>query len=835
MPAYSLEQIANITGGTCMGHIDAGYIITHLCIDSRTLVDAEHTLFIALKGETRDGHDFIEDAYTKGIRCFLISHPSAAERFSDAAFILVQDTLAALQRLAAYHRSRFQIPVIGITGSNGKTIVKEWLFQLLAKDYYIVRSPKSYNSQVGVPLSVWQMEETHQLAIFEAGISRPGEMGKLADIIQPSIGIFTNIGDAHQEGFSGIEQKVAEKMLLFTKVQLLIYRKDYPWIQQAVADLQQQRSAAQHPLEIFDWSASEKARLQVTSVSKDPHHIRVEIYYQQQMHSLQIPFTDDGSFENAMHGVCLMCWMGYDWNTIQERISRLQPVEMRLFLKHGIHGCVVINDSYNSDLHSLAIALDFLQQQSSGLKKTVILSDMLQSGRDEQELYQQIAGQMQQKGVERLIGVGPRLMENRHFFESIPGLVCSFYPDTAAFMQAFSPDDFREEAILLKGARIFAFEKISRLLEQRLHETILEINLQAIVHNLKLFQRFLRPGVQMMAVVKAFSYGSGSVEIASLLAYHGVHYLAVAYADEGIALRKGGIRLPILVMNPEPGSFQAMIQWNLEPEIFTLTQLRQFVREVQQTGQTGFPIHLKLDTGMHRLGFEPTQLPALVEALQQMHPYIRVASVFSHFAASEDPAQDSFTARQAELFESMSQQLLQALPYPVKRHLGNSAAIHRHPQWQYDMVRLGIGLYGVDSDPEIQKQLQPVATLKTTIAQIKHLMPGESVGYGRAARIEKPTTIATVRIGYADGYPRRLSHGKAWMLVHGQQAPTIGWICMDMLMLDVSGIPDVREGDEVIVFGEALPIQQLARWADTIPYEMMTTISQRVKRVYYQE
>jgi len=835
MPAYSLEQIAAITGGTCIGQTDARNLITRLCIDSRSIVDAAHALFIALKGTTRDGHDFIDEAYSKGIRYFLISKAISSARFPDATFVQVTDTLLALQQLAAYHRSRFQIPVIGITGSNGKTIVKEWLFQLLAKDYYIVRSPKSYNSQIGVPLSVWQMEDMHQLAIFEAGISRKGEMEKLASIIRPTMGIFTNIGDAHQEGFSSIEQKVAEKMLLFTDVQLLIYRKDYPWIRQAVIDLQKRRKAAQKPIEIFDWSTREEARLQVIAISRRQTHIQVDIRYQQSIHALQIPFTDEGSFENVLHGVCLMCWMGYDWDTIQERVSRLQPVEMRLSLKHGIHGCIVINDSYNSDLHSLTIALDFLQQQSTGLKKTLILSDVLQSGRSEQDLYQQIADLIRQKGVERFIGIGPQLMKNQHFFETIPGLRCRFYPGTAAFMKDFSPDDFQQEAVLLKGARIFAFEQISRLLEQRLHETILEINLQAIVHNLKLFQRLLKPGVQMMAVVKAFSYGSGSVEIASLLAYHGVHYLAVAYADEGIALRKGGIRLPILVMNPEPGSFQAMIQWYLEPEIFTLAQFRQFVREVQQAGKSEFPIHLKLDTGMHRLGFEQAQLPGLIDALQQAHPYIRVASIFSHFAASEDPAHDSFTALQAGLFESMSQQLMQALPYRVKRHIGNSAAIHRYPQWQYDMVRLGIGLYGVDGDPEIQHQLQPVATLKTTIAQIKHLMPGESVGYGRAAKVQKPTTIATVRIGYADGYPRRLSHGRAWMLVHGRPAPTIGWICMDMLMLDITAIPNAKEGDEVIVFGEDLPIQQVARWADTIPYEIMTTISQRVKRVYYQE
>ncbi|MBX5439821.1 MAG: bifunctional UDP-N-acetylmuramoyl-tripeptide:D-alanyl-D-alanine ligase/alanine racemase, partial [Thermoflavifilum sp.] len=700
---------------------------------------------------------------------------------------------------------------------------------------FIVRSPKSYNSQVGVPLSVWQMEEMHQLAIFEAGISRTHEMEKLATIIQPTIGIFTNIGDAHQEGFSDMEQKVAEKMKLFTDVQMLVYRKDYPLIQRAVVHLQEQRTNSQKPLEVFDWSTHEQARLQVISLLKFPDHIRVKIRYQQGVYPLQIPFADEGSFENALHAVCLMCWLGYDWSTIQERISRLQPVEMRLSLKHGMHGCLVINDSYNSDIHSLTIALDFLQQQASGLKKTLILSDLLQSGRNERELYQEIAELIQQKKVERLIGIGQQLMANREVFEQIPRLACRFYPHTAAFLQTFSPDDFRDEAILLKGARIFAFEQISRLLEQRLHETVLEINLQAIIHNLKLFQRYLRPGVGLMAVVKAFSYGSGSVEIASLLAYHGVDYLAVAYADEGIALRQGGIRLPILVMNPEPGSFQAMVQWQLEPEIFTLAQLKQFVRAVENAGISAFPIHLKLDTGMHRLGFEPHQLPELITTLQHTRSLIRVASIFSHLAASEDPIQDNFTAQQASLFESMSQQLMQVLPYPVKRHLANSAAIHRHPQWQYDMVRLGIGLYGVDNDPEIQKQLLPVATLKTTVAQIKHLMPGESIGYGRAAKVEKPTTIATVRIGYADGYPRRLSHGKAWMLIHGQPAPTIGWICMDMLMLDISAIPDVREGDEVIVFGEALPIQQLARWADTIPYEIMTTISQRVKRVYYQE
>ncbi|MCL6525061.1 MAG: bifunctional UDP-N-acetylmuramoyl-tripeptide:D-alanyl-D-alanine ligase/alanine racemase [Thermoflavifilum sp.] len=834
MPAYTPQQISTIVGGTIYGTASEATTITQLCIDTRKILDPLQSLFIALKGQTRDGHDFISDAYARGIRWFLVS--KEVEPPSDAGFIRVNDTLQSLQQLAAYHRSQFQIPVIGITGSNGKTILKEWLFQLLSKDYFIVRNPKSYNSQIGVPLSVWQMEAKHQLGIFEAGISTVGEMQKLARIIQPTIGIFTHIGDAHQEGFTSISEKVAEKMQLFSHAQLLIYRSDVDLIHEAAMALQSSREATQKPpLQVFHWSTQKQASLRVMEMVKRNDKLLLTLLYQQKTQQLHIPFTDEASFENMMHAICLMVAWGYEWATIQERVMRLQPVEMRLSLKQGIRGCLIINDSYNSDIHSLNIALDFLQQQSPHLRKTLILSDILQSGRNDEQLYQEVADLIHQKGIQRLIGIGPHISQYPQIFSRYPALSCQFFPDTASFIQAFRSDDFLEEAILLKGARPFAFEQISRLLEQRLHETVLEINLNALVHNLKLYQQYLRPGVQLMAVVKAFSYGSGSVEIASLLEYYGVNYLAVAYADEGIELRKAGIRLPILVMNPEPGSFQAMIQWQLEPEIFTITQLKQFVEAVNQAGKSQFPIHLKLDTGMHRLGFEPHQLQNLLDTLQAAHPSIRVATVFSHFAASENPTHDTFTQQQAHLFEEMSLQILRAFPYPIKRHLANSVAIHRHPQWQYDMVRLGIGLYGVDSDPHIQQQLQPVATLKTTVAQVKRLSPGESVGYGRAAVLEKNTTIATVRVGYADGYPRKLSHGKAWMLVHGQPAPTIGWICMDMLMLDVSHIPHVQEGDEVVVFGEDLPIQQVAQWADTIPYEIMTNISQRVKRVYYQE
>lgn len=834
---YSVAQLVKTLKGQLVQG-DENAKIEHLLLDSRKVIYPQSSLFIALVSSRRNGHQYIGELYQKGVRHFLVSDEVKFKKYPEATFIRVKDTLQALHTLTAAHRLRFHIPVIGITGSNGKTIVKEWLYQLLEADYHIVRSPKSYNSQIGVPLSVWQMQPDDQLAIFEAGISQPGEMLNLEKIIRPTIGIFTNIGEAHSEGFLNIRQKINEKLVLFTKADVLIYCKDYPELNECILQfhnhIKKKEDDPENSLRLFTWSRKTDADLRIIGVDKNENHTRIDALQEGRPVFIRIPFVDDGSIENAIHCWCLMLWLKMSDSIIRERMEHLTNIAMRLELKQAINNCSLINDSYNSDLGSLNIALDFLQQQKQHPTRTLILSDILQSGKRDAELYEEVAGLLKQKHINRLIGIGKSISREKNTFQQIEGLDCSFYASTEEFIQQFHNQHFQNETILLKGARVFAFERISKLLEHKVHQTVLEINLTALSHNLKHYQSLLRPGTRMMAMVKAFSYGSGSFEIANTLQFHGVDYLAVAYADEGVELRRAGITLPIMVMNPEPSTFDAIIQWNLEPEIYSLRLLNLFEEELKKLNVDQFPVHIKLDTGMHRLGFEPRHMKSLVKHLSQS-PHLKVISVFSHLAASEDPAQDDFTRSQAALFHSMSEELCKALPYPVLKHIANSAAIHRHPDLQLDMVRLGLGLYGIDGSKKQQSQLRNVSTLRTTISQIRYVPEGETVGYGRKGVVGTGKTIATIPIGYADGYTRRLSNGKGSMLVKGQLAPVIGNICMDMLMLDISHIPDVREGDEVIIFGEELPLQMLAEWADTIPYEIMTGISQRVKRIYFQE
>lgn len=833
---YNAESISKILKGEILQQ--TGFPeIEHILLDSRKLNFPETSLFIPLVSERRNAHQYMEELYRKGVSNFLVSQAVELGHFPKANVILVKDTLQALHMLVAYHRQQFHIPVIGITGSNGKTIIKEWLYQLLEKDYNIVRSPKSYNSQIGVPLSVWKMKPEHELAIFEAGISQPGEMVNLEKIIHPTIGIFTNIGEAHSEGFLNIRQKINEKLVLFTKSEVLIYCKDYLALNECVLNFHTQvgKRENQTNLQLLSWSRKTDADLRITLLEKSDNHTRLEaLYKQEEQLSIEIPFVDEGSIENAIHCWALMLYLGRDHEEIRQRMLTLSNIAMRLELKQGINNCSVINDVYNSDLGSLTIALDFLQQQQQHPTRTVILSDILQSGKSDASLYEEVGSLLQKKAIERLIGIGKNISREKKIFQQIEGLKSSFFNTTEEFIQQFNQQDFQHETILLKGARVFEFERISKLLEQKAHQTILEINLSAIAHNVKYFQSLLKPNTKLMAMVKAFSYGSGSFEIANLLQFIGVDYLTVAYADEGVDLRRAGITMPIMVMNPEPSTFDAILQCNLEPEIYSMHILQQFEEEVRIAGKTGFPIHIKLDTGMHRLGFEQKDIPALAAILTD-NPQLKVQSIFSHLAGSEDPTLDSLTKQQGELFYEMSHQLQKALGYTVIRHIANSAAIHRHPDLQLDMVRLGIGMYGIDSGQNIQNQLRNVSTLKTTIAQLKHLQPGETVGYGAKWKAQSPAVIATVRIGYADGYFRSLGHGVGSMLVRGKMAPVAGTIAMDMLMLDVTHIPGVEEGDEVIVFGEELPVKKLAQWAATIPYEILTSISQRVKRVYFQE
>ena len=820
-----------MAGGQLFGTPLPDLAIRHLLTDSRRLIAPGGSMFVAIVSPKNDGHRYIETLFERGVRCFLVSRLPVghSQMFEKAAFIKVNDTLAALQQLAAAHRALFSLPVVGITGSNGKTIIKEWLFQLLAEKMPVVRNPRSYNSQMGVPLSVWQIEQEHQLGVFEAGISQPGEMEKLERVIKPQVGIFTNIGPAHDEGFPEREIKIREKLKLFANANTLIYCRDHSELDHYIRKWQ----ALHHNVRLFSWSTKTGADLQVVSLHRSATHTQIRVEYQGKGLEFEIPFADHASVENALHCMAFLCHMGYSNGWIREKMAQLQPVAMRMEMKEGINNCLVINDSYNNDLNSLSIALDFLNTQTRHPQKNLILSDILQTGIPPAALYAEVAGLIKAKGVGRLIGIGQDISEHKLAFD----LPSEFYNTTEDFLAAFSPLHIHNEAILLKGARVFGFERISNLLQQKDHQTILEVNLDALVHNLNVYRSLLKPSVRVMAMVKAFSYGSGSVEVAGVLQYHHADYLAVAYADEGKELRKGGIHIPIVVMNPEVRSLEVLHKYRLEPEVYSLKLLHrvaQAVRNFEAVSQEcPFLIHLKLDTGMHRLGFLPGELDELVEVLNG-NPLIRVASVFSHLAASDDPAHDDFTRRQIAAFSDMCQKLQKVLGYQFLRHISNSAAITRFPEAQFDIVRLGIGLYGVSSETALQDLLQHVSTFRSVVSQVKQIPSGESIGYSRAARTFHDTEIAIVPVGYADGLNRRLSNGIGHLFIKGHKVPIVGQISMDMCAVDVTGLA-VSEGEEVIIFGEELPIAEVARALETIPYEVLTSVSQRVKRVYFQE
>jgi alanine racemase len=814
---YTIQQIAGILKIGTDG-IKNEATITNLLIDSRNVIDPEGSLFFAITAQ-RNGHEFIPDAYANGIRNFVVSEADETAKYTDANFLLVPDVLKALQELAAYNRKAFDKDVIAITGSNGKTVVKEWLYQLLAADFNIVRSPKSFNSQLGVPLSVWQIDHDHTLGIFEAGISKHEEMGALAAIIQPTIGILTNIGEAHAEGFSSVKEKLAEKLKLFAGVKLFIYSPEYtdPILKNELPGERQ-----------FSWSMKQKADLQILFVEPIEGRNYIRALYKNEEIECLIPFRDRASVENG-----IICWatllaMGYSAEEADIRLEKLTAVNMRLELKNGINQCSVIDDSYSADISSLAIALDFLKLQNQHAVKTLILSDIYETGKNETDLYTEIASLLKQKSLNRLIGIGPHISSFADLFD----LEAKFYQSTQDFIHDFPALHFADETILVKGARRFEFERISKLLTQKVHETVLEIDLNALANNLRFYKSKLNPGVKVMAMVKAFSYGSGSFEIANLLQYHKVDYLAVAYADEGIALRKAGITLPIMVMSPEVSAFDAILKYKLEPELYSLEIVKDFISFLPVTIRD-YPVHLKIDTGMHRLGFEEPDLSSLLPLLTSA-PQVKVVSVFSHLAASEDENHDEFTHYQVDRYTAIADQLAEALGYGFIRHISNTSGITRHPYAQLDMVRIGMGLYGFDSGIKDNRGLHTVAVLKTTVTQVKNVGALETVGYGRKGMLPQGGTIATVKIGYADGYRRAFGNGTGKMLVGGKPAPTVGVIAMDMCMLDVTGM-DVKAGDEVIVFDNKLTIADLAAQINTIPYEILTNVSQRVKRVYFYE
>ncbi|MCB0700191.1 MAG: bifunctional UDP-N-acetylmuramoyl-tripeptide:D-alanyl-D-alanine ligase/alanine racemase [Chitinophagales bacterium] len=828
-----IDDIAKWCNGQWLQH-ENNACIEELCIDTRKVAQPELALFFAFKTSNRDGHTFISTAYEKGIRNYVVTNNVDVSIYKGSNFIHVADALSALQQIAMKHRAMFTLPCIGITGSNGKTIVKEWLHQLLAEDYNIVRSPKSYNSQIGVPLSVALLRSEHSLAIFEAGISQPGEMEKLEAIVKPNIGIFTNIGEAHSQGFLNERQKINEKLFLFRNAKHLIYCKDHHSVNECVTQYCKHINEGKDGLKLFTWSQKQESNLWIKDITKENHSTAITALYKGSEATIVIPFTDNASIENTIHCWCAMLLLNVSQDMIAERMKLLSPVKMRLELRHGINDCTFINDTYNSDLTSLAIALEYLEQQRQHRKHTVILSDMLQIARPDSELYEEVANIISRKHIGRFIGIGPALYKQKKQFRQHKNVRSIFFKTTEDFLKNFHLITFENEAILLKGSRRFSFERIGTLLERKVHQTVMSINLSAITHNLNVYRGYTQPGVKLMAMVKAFSYGSGSYEIAHRLQYSGVDYLSVAYTEEGIELRKTGITMPIMVMSPDTESFDRMIAWKLEPEIYNMRSLNAFLQIAKTLKTEQYPIHLKLDTGMHRLGFEEMEVDELTEKLSG-NDHVKVVSVFTHLSASEEEQFDDFTEQQAASFDAMYSILTESIGYKPLRHVCNSAGIIRHKNLHYDMVRLGLGLYGIDSTGLAEKQLMQPGTLKTSIAQIKSIPVGDSVGYNRKGISDKERRIATISIGYADGYPRSLSGTDAHVLIHNSKAPIVGNICMDMCMVDITDIPQAKEGDEVIVLGEQLTASQLAKWSGTISYEIMTGISQRVKRVYENE
>lgn len=908
--------------------------IEELLTDSRHLRRSDVCLFVAIKTEKNDGHRYITELYDKGVRAFMVSQVpgeasttpagaggQASASFPDAVFLKTDNTLAALQRLSAAIRRRFTAPVVGITGSNGKTIVKEWLSDLLMPDFRVVKSPKSYNSQVGVPLSLWDIRPWHTMGIFEAGISQVGEMAALARMIQPTIGIFTNVGAAHAAHFTDHAQKAAEKLQLFHGAETLIYSADDKWVSVAVA-----QDKALKSVRCLAWSAREQegsaavatqasaaaetagtsaetsaasapnivlqlthkediiregrrftrltARYQPGASATAPspsaksataggyHNITTTVAQanaETSIQQIEVPFTDAASLENIMHCWLFLLQTGIKPQDIALRMARLSPVEMRMELKEGINHNYLINDAYNSDFDAFGLAVDYLLHQAQGRRKRIVLSDMLQSGQSEDQLYGTVADLLRRHKIEAMVGIGPQLTKHQVLFS---GIDAAFFPDTETFMQNFDPALWHDEVILLKGARCFAFERIAHRLQKKVHETVMEIDMDAMIHNLNFFRSQLKPQTKIMIMAKAFSYGSGSYEVANAMAFHHSDYITVAYADEGVSLRQSGIELPIMVVNAEAGGLESVLQYRLEPEIYSFRMLDLLREHLAATAapsaaSTAAPsaassqtmhgadretmpsashidIHIKLDTGMHRLGFEEADLDRLLTVLST-EPRLRVRSIFTHLATADDPAMDAYTLAQLQRFDRMSAYLKDKLPYgnEVLRHALNTAGICRFPQYQYDMVRLGIGLYGVGVTAEMEGRLETVSTFKTTIAQIRHIAPGEAVGYGRRFVAEKPMKIGVLCVGYADGLNRRLSRGVGRVWIQGQTVPIIGNICMDMCMLDLTDV-NANEGDEVILFGKEWPVTYMADALQTIPYEVLTGISPRVKRVYYQ-
>ena len=850
---YTIEKITTLIGARRIGDTEA--VVSWLLTDSRSLCFPEETLFFALRSGRNDGHNYIPELYRRGVRNFVVERGhfrlSDVTRVSDvtastgtggglagANILEVVSPLEALQRLAERHRDEFDVPIVGITGSNGKTMVKEWLYQLLSPYKIVTRSPKSYNSQIGVPLSVWLLGGQTEVGLFEAGISQPGEMQALRDIIQPSIGVLTSLGTAHQENFRSMDEKCQEKLSLFHDAKVVAYNSDDNVVSRCM------RKSGYHG-EKLSWSKEDpQAAMFIKKIERRNTVSTLYYIYKGKEGTYHLPFIDDASVECSIAAAVVALYLGVTPEELDVRMSQLEPVAMRLEVKEGQHGCTLINDSYNSDINSLDIALDFMSRRpdQEGKSRTLILSDIYQSGVTPHELYHRVMELAVKRGVTKFIGIGKeikRILADEGGGQiagdqtaKLSGTVAFFFEDVEEFLRSEVFKGLRNEIVLIKGARDFGFDQITEMLEQKVHETILEVNLNAVVENLNHFRSYMKPDTKIICMVKADAYGAGAVEVSKTLQDHRVDYLAVAVADEGVTLRKNGITSNIMIMNPEMTAFKTMFDYDLEPEVYSFRIMDALIKAAEKEGITNYPVHIKLDTGMHRLGFDPVQdIDEVINRLKHQNAIIP-RSVFSHFVGSDSDDFDTFSAHQFELFDTASKKLQSAFEHKILRHICNSAGIEHFPERQLDACRLGIGLYGVDSrDNHI---INTVSTLKTTILQLRHVPKDETVGYSRKGVLTRDSVIAAIPIGYADGLNRHLGRGKGYCLVNGQKAPYVGNICMDVALIDVTDIP-CKEGDTVEIFGEHLPVTVLSDILDTIPYEVLTGVSNRVKKVYYQD
>ncbi len=795
--------------------------IEQLLFDSRQLINPEKSLFFAFKSIHNNGHHYIPDLIAKGVKAFVVNEKKWKDRYPNVAILVVEDVLQALQKIAVDHRAKFDLPVIAITGSNGKTITKEWLADILSSEFDVVKNPKSYNSQIGVPFSISLIEDANELGIFEAGISKPGEMENLQKIIKPKLGIFTNIGSAHDAGFESQVQKVEEKANLFSDCDLVIYCKDH----EAIDDYLQANK-----IPSLCWSKKQKTELRIITTKQEKKCTLIQFEYKALTQVLSIPFIDEASIENLMHCLLMALHLDIPLPTIQKKVNGLKPIEMRLQVLAGENNCIIINDTYNSDLESLTVALQFLKSQKIKKDRVLVLSDFMQFGDQPLNFYKKVAAIINENKIDKLFTVGQQIIQSDPFLN--PKIERRHFENTEILDLHFEQHKLINAQVLIKGSRKFAFEKISNGLIKKQHQAVLEINLSALANNYDFFKNKLASSTKMLCMVKASGYGSGGIEIAKVLSNKHCDYLGVAYVDEGIELREAGIELPILVLNADPSSIKRLLTYDLEPEIYSINHLQKFIDALPLS--TSLNIHLKIDTGMHRLGFAEEEIPLLINMLKK-HKQLKIKGVMSHLAASESSEEDSFSSLQAKRFKKASDLIKKAFPIDFMRHLVNSAGILRFPQYHFDLVRLGIGLYGIDPMNKEDLGLETVLSLKASISQIKTIEAGETVGYSRKGKAQKQTKIAIVNIGYADGLLRKAGNGNFSLLVNGQKAPTFGNICMDMCMIDITSIENVKEGDEILIFGAELPVGHLSKVLDTIPYEIFTSISERVKRVYYQE